>query len=404
MKFRCDLAAQLFSYLQTRSRSNVFQLCAEIRGPVDVQQLNRAITRTAPYFPAIMVQRKVTIWNDWLESSQILPQAVYWSDLPRYFCDMNLLSQCAVQILYDSTHIAVVFCHYITDGNGGRAFFEHLLREYFQCPQEQQAALPLFASTEDAYQNYKSDEKKGVFSIGGRAFQISADEHDKEVRTTDILCSVNQIKQAARRHQATVNQFLTAVLILAIARVRKKRGRPIRLMIPLNLRTILHKNTQRNFTLYITAEEPEQDDLRMEELIWQIREKQIRQMDQQMLESRINENLQMEQHFLWRKLPFALRSALIKLVHRKWLERQFTMTFSNLGLFSSEIGVSHIKKVSFMLTPLRCGLYNCSCISCNGQLVLSFVRCIRQPVIENAFLQVLSELGIEAAHKGEYFG
>lgn len=100
----------------------MFQLCAELHSLVDVHRLNYAITRTAPYFPAMMVQRKTSMWDDWLESCDTLPKVVYWPNLPRYFCDMERLSQCAVQILYDQTHIAVVFSHYVTDGSGGCAF------------------------------------------------------------------------------------------------------------------------------------------------------------------------------------------------------------------------------------------------------------------------------------------
>ena len=397
MKFKFDLAAQLFSYLQTPTRSNVFQLCAELHVPVDVHRLNHAITRTAPHFPAMMVQRKTSMWDDWLESCDTLPKAVYWPNLPRYFCDMECLSQCAVQILYDQTHIAVVFSHYVTDGSGGCAFFEHLLHEYVQGFSTQKTVIPSYASTEDAYRICEGSEPTTPSSIYHKAFQLSEGQTEGEILSTYIHCPVSSLKRAAYRYHATINQFLTAALMMAIERVRKKKGRPIRLMIPLDLRKILANDTQRNFTLYIAAEEPNQEDLQVDELIQHLRESQHNQTDAQLLKARIHANLRMEQHFFWRLLPFPIKSALLQFVHKNWVERQFTMTFSNLGLFSSEISMGYIKKMNFMLTPLRSGRYNCSCISCNGLLVISFVRTIRQPIIEHELVQVLSELGVEVS-------
>lgn len=397
MKFKFDLAAHLFSYLQTPTRSNVFQLCAEFHAPVDVHRLNHAITRTAPYFPAMMVQRKTSMWDDWLESCDSLPKAVYWPNLPRYFCDMERLSQCAVQILYDQTHIAVVFSHYVTDGSGGCAFFEHLLHEYVQGFSIQKTVIPSYAFTEDAYRICEGPETTTPSSVYHKAFQLSEGQIEGEILSTHLHCPVSSLKRAAHRYHATINQFLTAALMLAIERVRKKKGRPIRLMIPLDLRKILTNDTQRNFTLYIAAEEPNREDLQVNEVIAQLQESQDAQTDAQLLKARIQANLRLEQHFFWRLLPFPIKCALLQFVHKNWVERQFTMTFSNLGLFSPETSTSYIKKMNFMLTPLRSGRYNCSCISCNGLLVLSFVRTIRQPMIERELVQVLSELGVEVS-------
>lgn len=277
-------------------------------------------------------------------------------------------------------------------------FFEHLLHEYVQGFSTQKTVIPSYAFTEDVYRICEGSGTTMPSSIYHKAFQLSEGQTEGEILSTHLQCSVSSLKRAAHRYHATINQFLTAALMLAISRVRKKKGRPIRLMIPFDLRKILTSDTQRNFTLYIAAEEPNQEDLQVDELIQHLRESQHNQTDAQLLKARIHAKLRMEQHFFWRLLPFPLKSARLQFVHRNWVEHQFTMTFSNLGLFSPEKSMGYIKKMSFMLTSLRSGRYNCSCVSCNGLLVLSFVRTTRQPLIERELIQVLSELGVEVSY------
>ena len=75
-----------------------------------------------------------------------------------------------------------------------------------------------------------------------------------------IIGSAARYVWKAKKRGVTVTAYLTAVLILSCVRVQEslvrnpKRLKPIKILIPVNLRSLFPSKTLRNFVLYTTPE------------------------------------------------------------------------------------------------------------------------------------------------------
>ena len=75
-----------------------------------------------------------------------------------------------------------------------------------------------------------------------------------------LMLSADDVRKKAKEHGVTVTEFLCAAMMEAILEIQaekvhsRRRRKPVKVLIPVNLRKLFSSKTLRNFALYITPE------------------------------------------------------------------------------------------------------------------------------------------------------
>ena len=154
-----------------------------------------------------------------------------------------------IRFFYYETRISMEVFHAVSDGPGSTIFFRTLLavylRELGHSIPEGPGILditqpPRKEELEDAYARY-AGKKLLRGKLEKTAFpNTSPKEPFYTLNVTTGLVPVDQVRKAAKAYQATITEYLTAMLLQSIlenqAQRHFKKPRPVALAIPINLR------------------------------------------------------------------------------------------------------------------------------------------------------------------------
>ena len=175
--------------------------------------------------------------------------------------------KCAFRVVCHKNRLAVEFYHALTDGSGGMVFLKTLLAEYLT--QKYGVLNPPENGVLDINENPKKSELEDSFLKNdgpvsssrkeATAYRLRGTlENDGYLNLVTGVLDVNALLSVAKQYNATVTEFLTAAMIYSIINIQnrttpnKKRQKPVKILVPVNLRKIFGSETLRNFALYIT--------------------------------------------------------------------------------------------------------------------------------------------------------
>jgi len=267
--YRMDNAAVLFSFVCNERITCLFRMAATLKNPINVSILQRALDRIIERFPYYRVnQRPGFFWFYW-ETNLGKPKVMADSKYTSQEMPMRKKGIFPFRVRAFQNRIAVEFYHALTDGTGAITFLKALVAEYLtqkgiktddwgdvfhygQQPHDEEyedafkrfynPMYPRHKLLEVAFQIPHKLEKLGIFHM-----------------TTGTI-DIKEIIAKSKELNVTLTEFLSAVYIDSLQKiyyelpekVQKKLARPIRLMIPVNLRRFYPTKTMRNFSLFVT--------------------------------------------------------------------------------------------------------------------------------------------------------
>ena len=218
-----DNAGVLYSAIQKERYSAVYRFSALMTKAVDPQALQRAVQKTMPRFPGFGVRiRRGAFWCYFEPNPNpgpfVKPDMANPCQPLRFHEDNDWL----IRILYYEKRISVEVFHAISDGAGTLVFLRTLLAVYlrelgFSIPNGpgilDVTAPPRKEELEDAYARYA-----GSRTLRGKlektAFpNTSAPEPFYTLNVTLGLVPVDRLREVAKSYQATITEYLTAVLL-----------------------------------------------------------------------------------------------------------------------------------------------------------------------------------------------
>ncbi len=174
-----------------------------------------------------------------------------------------------VLVYNERNRVAVEFFHAVTDGNGGMTFFKTLLAEYIS--QKYGVAVPTEHGVlgrleepdeeelEDSFLRYAGDVKASRKEA--TAYHLTGTpEPDGFKNLITMIAPSDDVRAAAKRHGVTVTELLCAAMMQAINELQAERvpqrrlRKPVKVLLPVNLRRMFPSKTLRNFVSYITPE------------------------------------------------------------------------------------------------------------------------------------------------------
>lgn len=410
---RLDNAAKIYPAARRQNWSNVFRLSATLKEDVDTEILASALDVTIRRFPSIATKLRRGMFWYYLEQVSKAPEIMEENSYPLSRMSKKEMSTCAFRVLVYKKRIAVEMFHSLTDGTGALIFLKTLVAEYLQekygiSITAEKGVLPRLeepdvAELEDSFQKYSGD-------VNASRRENNAWHLSGTVETAGFLnltCFKLPVKDAiAKAHEygVTLTAFLTAVMMSALADLQKekvsnpRRHKPIKVLVPVNLRNIFESRTMRNFAFYTTPEiDTRLGDYSFKDICMAVYHRMGLDVNPRVMSSKIATNVNSEKAFIVRIMPLFLKNVVMKAVFDAVGEKKSCITLSNLGKVSIPDEMTPwVDRFDFILGVQATAPNNCGVISYGDTLYINFIRNTCEPEVEYHFYKTLEKLGLSA--------
>ena len=408
---RLDNAAKIYPAAKRRNWNNFFRLSATLTEPVDTEVLRRALDVTVRRFPSIAVRlRRGAFWY-YLEEIPKAPAIQAEKSCPLAHAPFYEVRQCAFRVLVYHERIAVEFFHALTDGAGALVFLKSLLAEYLSqkyglvIPAEKgvlgRLEEPSAEEVEDSFARYAGDVK--LSRREATAYHLSGTpEPDGYKDIVTMMIPADKLRDCARGFGISVTELLCAAMMQAILDIqakdvpRRAARKPVKVLLPVNLRTLFPSATLRNFASYITPEiDPRMGDCSFDELCQLVHHKMGMENNRRTMRAKFAANVASERSPVLRVMPLFIKNIAMKAVFDTVGECKSCLCLSNLGRVElPEVMTPYVTRMDFIIGVQARAPHNCGVITWNGTAYINCIRNIREPTLELAFYRVLHRLGL----------
>jgi len=408
---KLDNAAKIYPAAMTSEWMSIFRLSVDMKEPIDPTVLESALVRTIKRFPSLSLCLKRGVFWYYLEHIEVPPRIE--KDVLNPCVRMNFKKNNGYmfRVRYYETKLAVEFFHVLTDGNGGMCFLKTLVAEYIE--EKYGEKVPRSDTILDCSEKADISELEDNYLKYARAQKVSRDNSSSYhlvgepeprdlMHITTAFISVDEISAKAKSYGVTISEYLTANIIMAIRDIqrndasRRKRLKPVKICVPVNLRKFYDSNTMRNFSAFVNVGiTPELGEYSFEETLKIVKHQIGLQATEKQLNAWISSNVSSERNKLIRVIPLFIKNPIMKLVFKLNGDRTSTTTMSNLGntVLPEEMS-KYIERFDFMIGSLSKNPVVCACVSYNGVMTFNITRKIKEPVFERNLLTRFVKQGI----------
>ena len=408
---RLDNAAKIYPAAKRRGWTNYFRLSATLTEAVDTAVLRSALDVTVRRFPSIAVRLRRGVFWYYLEQIPKAPPVEEEKSYPLVHTPFDDVRKCAFRVLVYHSRIAVEFFHAVTDGTGGLIFLKTLVAEYLcqkygvsipaECGVLGRLEDPDEEELEDSYLRYAGDicasrKEQTAYHLSGTP------EPDGFLNLTTMILSVDAVKACAARYHVSVTEFLAAAMLKAICELqaeqvpRRSRRKPVKVLLPVNLRRLFPSRTLRNFASYVTPEiDPRLGDYTFEEICSVVHYRMGLENDPRMMRAKFATNVASERSPILRIMPLFIKNIAMKAVFDAVGECKSCLCLSNLGAVQLPKEMApYIARMDFIIGVQANAPHDCGVVSWNGSMYINFIRNIREPELESHFFRVLQRLSL----------
>lgn len=402
---RLDNAAKIFPPTAKGRDTKVFRFACELKEEVDGKLLQQALIKTVDQFPIYRsVLRRGLFWY-YLEESSAIPW-VHMENTPvcGKIYDKNI-KRLLFDVSYFQSRVNLEVFHVLSDGAGAMEFLRALLYHYLTMrhAEEFQDNLPAFdydasdaQKQDDSFLRYYDKTIKREKAPYRRAYRLH-DRRMAEDRMNVILgeASVTQLLAKAHEYQATLTEFLGAVLIRSIyagmpVRARKK---PVTLTVPVNLRKVFPSVSARNFFGIINVPYSfDTHSAELSEIVNVVRDGFERELTEERLAGRMNALGAVEHNPLARIAPLFFKDFVLS-VANKISDAETTAALSNVGKVRMPPELAkYINKFDVLFSTQKVQLCTCSF---GDKMSFGFTSAFVSAEVQREFFRTLSKMGIE---------
>lgn len=406
-----DNAAKIFPASKRRNWSNVFRLSATLKEKVDVQVLKSALDVTVRRFPSIAVRVRAGFFWYYLEEIPRAPEIMKEQPCPLSRMIHDDIRKCAFRVIAYDNRIAAEFFHALTDGNGGLVFLKTLVAEYIE--QKYGVTVPCTggildrleepseAELEDSFLRYAG--KHAASRKAADAYRISGNREPDGFRTnTTFIFDADAVVAEAKKRNVTVTVYMVAGLLLAAQAIQeqnvplRKRHKPVKVVVPVNLRKLFPSKTLRNFVLYATPGfDPKLGDYTFDEVCRIVHHQMGLEITPKNMAAMMATNVKDEKPLFLRATPLFIKNIVMKAVFEAVGERKSCFNFSNLGVVQVPEEFSRfVQRMDFVLSSQATAPYNTSAITYGGKIYVNVIRNISDAPLEREIYRVFRALGL----------
>ena len=408
---KLDNAAKIYPAAKRRGWINYFRLSATLSDKVDTVILQRALDVIRKRFPSICARLCHGLFWYYLEEMPSSPRVREEGPCPLIGENKKALGKSAIRVICYNNRIAVEFFHSITDGTGGMVFLKSLVAEYIH--QKYGETIPYSNDILDPSMPVRPEELEDCFQkYEGRVARSRNDSRSyklkgtrKEGKFLDLTVGEldsGELLHLAHEYDVSVTEFLCAVMLKSLITHQNdhvqsiKRQRPVKVLIPVNLRRLYGAETLRNFSQYITPGiDPRLGEYTLHELTKAVHHHMGEEITPQKMSARIKVNTEAEKSIFTRIPPLFIKNIVMRLVYDTVGETTSCLNISNLGVVKLPREMSkYVDRFDFIIGPPASTPNNCSVVTYKGSVYINFIRNICEADLERHFFKVLRDMGI----------
>lgn len=408
---RLDNAAKIYPAARSQNWSSTFRLSATLTEDIDTDILQSALEVAVARFPSIAARLRRGLFWYYLQQLPKVPRIREESSYPLTRMSRDEIRQCAFRVIVWKNRIAVEFFHSLTDGNGGLVFLKSLVAEYIRqkygihIPAEQGVLdcreAPAPEELEDSFQKYG-----GSVAASRKATDAwrpyGTPEPDGFLHLTCMQLPAAQALEKAHEYGVSLTTYLSAVLMQALQDMQAvqepelRHRTPIKLLIPVNLRSLFPSRTLRNFAFYTIPEiDPRLGQYSFPEICDAIRHRMGLDVNPKAMSTKIAANVGSERMLAVKLMPLFIKNIVMKAVFNAVGERKSCLSLSNLGAVKlPKEMMPYVQRLDFILGVQATKPNNCSVLSFGDTLYINFIRNTRESTLEYHFFRVLQEHGL----------
>lgn len=406
-----DNAAKIYPAARNQNWSNVFRLSTTLKETVDIPVLRSALDVTMRRFPSIAARLRRGVFWYYLQQVKKAPDIQQEISYPLPRMSKREIRKCALRVVVYDRRIAIEVFHSLTDGSGAMIFLKSLLAEYLQqkhgirIPAEHgvldRLEEPSRAELEDSFQKYAghvqaSRRENDSWRLRGTP------EPDRFLHMTCFQVPVKAALEKAHEYGISLTVFLCAAMMKSIQDMQIQRQpdsrwrKPIRVLLPVNLRSIFPSRSLRNFALYTTPEiDPRLGEFTFPEICKAVYHQVGLDVNPKQMSAKIATNVASERLLAVKLMPLFLKNIVMKAVFNAVGERKSCLSLSNLGKITlPDEMIPYVERMDFILGVQATAPHNCGVLSFGDTLYINFIRNVRESELEARFYQVLRDLGL----------
>ncbi|MGN0425109.1 MAG: alcohol acetyltransferase [Acetatifactor sp.] len=418
--YKLDLSAIVYPTLQRKDFSSVYRLSVLMKEEVDPKLLQEALDRTLPRFPTYKAAiRKGLFWR-YLEPND-RPGPFVQEDVknpcqPMYFKANN---RYLVRVYYYGRRISLEAHHSLGDGTGGMSVLLTMVATYLRLLGHNEIengglvldihGEPDEGELEDAYMKY-ANAKVCPPRLQEKAFHVRGTaEPFYTLNIIDGIMSAKEVLQVAKRYNATITEYLNAVLLHSLLTKQLKEGRrrlrPVKIAMPVNLRRFFPSITLRNFiTMIYPGIDPRLGDYTFEEIVTQVHNYMRYYVNEKLLRGDITTNAATQRNPFIRVVPLFLKDIVVRTFYARVQDRNSSAGLTNMGVLKMPESMKpYIERCDIYMGQPFSRRTNCAIISFEDVLTVNFASSIRETDVERYFFEKLVQDGIHVKIESNRF-
>lgn len=402
--YAVDNASLLFLSLMRKNYTNVYRFTMTLTEEICPETLQMAVDRVYRRFPTVIAGFCPGFFH-YLQVPVKQPPQVQPDPGVLHTMSKEEIRNCAYRVLYHDKTVAIEAFHALTDGYGAIASFTTLMAEYLRLkhcisiPVEKTLIdleeTPDTDEVTDAYSSYKSGKPLLVPS----RFSYLLPKHAPTVHGVHTSCHLIPTKlllDASHRYGVSMTTLLSVVMAESIMEIQQRHAgthplKPVRIMVPIDLRRMFPSRTLRNFALYaLPTMEPLDSAKPLQERLRSFAQQMHSQFERSRLASIMAYNVRTQQAWYFRIIPWVLKQTALRIGYRFFGESNSSLTLTNLGNVQlPEQMQPFVEAMDVVLTPRVSSPYACGIISYNSQAAITISRFGQEPELDDVFFHRL---------------
>ena len=408
--YKLDLSAIVYPTLQRRDFSSVYRLSVLLKEPVNPEILQQAVDAALVRFPTYKTSiRKGLFWR-YLEPNH-RPGPFVQKDV-RNFCmpmPFKANNRYLLRVYYYGCRISLEAHHSLGDGSGGMYVLQtitavylrllgHTVSNGFFVKDIEETPDP--EELEDAYMRY-ANAKVCPKRPGEKTYRVrGTKEPFYTFNVIDGILSVSEVMAVAKKYNATITEYLNAVLLYALLKKQQNdwhlRLRPVKIAMPVNLRRFFPSKTLRNFiTMVYPVVDPRLGDYSFPEIVAQVHNYMRYYINEKFLKGDITTNANTQRNPFIRVVPLFVKDFVVRLFYTRVQDKNSSAGLTNMGAVKvPEDMKPHIERFDIYMGQPFSSRTNCAIISFEDILTVNFASSIIESDVERYFFRKLVADGI----------
>ena len=404
-----DNSAKIYPAVTSRNWAAVFRVSVTLRETVEPETLQAALEDTVRRMPSFCLSLHRGLFWYYFDANRQMPRVEPDVANPCKKIDKKENGGYCFRVRYYRERIAVELFHSIADGTGAMVFIKTLAARYLQlrgflftagegvldCDQPPQPV-----EWEDSHTRYARFQH-----IEGRreakAYHPRMDRQPPPaLRIITGTLPVEAVRDRARELKVTVNDYLAGVICYSFCRLQQAEGNrrqyPVKLSVPVNLRSYYPSETVRNFATFINpGVDPNYGEYAFEEIVQHIHHFMRLRLNEKYLNAVLSANVGNETNKAMRVVPLVFKNWAMAFGYRLYGESRYTAAFSNLGVIRVPSAmIPHVERFDFIMGPPRTNLHGATAVSYGGKLNLTLSSVADQTDAERLIFTELVKRGV----------